>query len=240
MGQIEPMWSMLGTSWAQVELVLGLVWPMLGLRWLRLGLCWAYLGVCWYNGSMLAYVGPITDRTVQSDSPSKTIGDSPCFLFFCSNSLALETKQQTNTAYHIMPCPDRQTTCPMTLLDFMGTPGSDRFWLGAETRPVKPNLGSFSTAFPVDVPAVDARVEPSSASRSGFLEDTKRRRGRQDTSRMSMSLEYKSPFINVLEDGVEPFSHRVRRWGSSEPFSHPRGAKLAKEVGWKRSLGGWM
>ena len=132
LGQIEPMWSMLGTSWAQVELVLGLVWPMLGLRWLRLGLCWAYLGVCWYNGSMLAYVGPITDRTVQSDSPSKTIGDSPCFLFFCSNSLALKTKQQTNTAYHIMPCPDRQTACPMTLLDFMGTPGSDRFWLGAE------------------------------------------------------------------------------------------------------------
>ena len=132
-----------------------------------------------------------------------------------------------------MPCPDRQTACPMTLLDFMGTPGSDRFWLGAEQRPVKPNLGSFSTAFPVDVTAVDARVEPSSASRSGFLEDTKRRRGRQDTSRMSMSLEYKFTFINVLEDGVEPFSEFELDVGGQMNRSLIRGGR-----NWRKKWGG--
>ena len=38
---------MLGTSWAQLEPMLGLGWPMLGLCWPRLGLCWAFVGVCW-------------------------------------------------------------------------------------------------------------------------------------------------------------------------------------------------
>ena len=149
-----------------------------------------------------------------------------------------QATNQHGIPHHAVPRPSDRV--PHDTLRFHGNAGFRPVLVGRGTRPVKPNLGSFSTAFPVDVPAVDARVEPSSASRSGFLEDTKRRRGRQDTSRMSMSLEYKSPFINVLEDGVEPFSHRVRRWGSSEPFSHPRGATLAKEVGWKRSLEGWM
>ena len=46
LGQVEPMWSMLGTSWAQVEPMLGLGRPMLGLGWA-------------YIGPMLAYVGPM-------------------------------------------------------------------------------------------------------------------------------------------------------------------------------------
>ena len=56
LGQV--VWSMLGTSWAQVEPMLGLGWPMLGLCWPYAEpswrLCWAYvgdmlaiLGLCW-------------------------------------------------------------------------------------------------------------------------------------------------------------------------------------------------
>ena len=33
LGQVGPMWSMLGTSGAHVEPMLGLCWPMLGLCW---------------------------------------------------------------------------------------------------------------------------------------------------------------------------------------------------------------
>ena len=59
LGQVEPMWSMLGTSWAQVEPMLGLGRPMLGLCWPRLGLCWAYVGVCWpHLGICWPYVEP--------------------------------------------------------------------------------------------------------------------------------------------------------------------------------------
>ena len=59
LGQVEPMWSMLGTSWAQVEPMLGLGRPMLGLCWPRLGLCWAYVGVCWpHVGICWPYVEP--------------------------------------------------------------------------------------------------------------------------------------------------------------------------------------
>ena len=41
------MWSMLGTSWAQVEPMLGLGRPMLGLGWAYVGVCWPHVGICW-------------------------------------------------------------------------------------------------------------------------------------------------------------------------------------------------
>ena len=49
LGQVGRTWCMLGTSWAHVEHMLGLCWPMLG---------WAYVGpMLAYVGPMLAYVG---------------------------------------------------------------------------------------------------------------------------------------------------------------------------------------
>ena len=49
LSQVGPMWSMLGTSRAQVEPTLGLGWPMLGLCWPRLGVCWRMLAPCWHT-----------------------------------------------------------------------------------------------------------------------------------------------------------------------------------------------
>ena len=50
LGQVEPMWSMLGTSWAYVEPMLAYLRPMLayvGLGWAYVGVCWPHLGLCW-------------------------------------------------------------------------------------------------------------------------------------------------------------------------------------------------
>ena len=59
------MWSMLGTSWAHVEPMLSLCWPMLaevgpmlGLCWPHVGLCWPYVGPSWRLG--WAYVGDMS------------------------------------------------------------------------------------------------------------------------------------------------------------------------------------
>ena len=115
LGQVEPMWSMLGTSWAQVEPMLGLGRPMLGLCWPRLGLCWAYvvpmLALCWpyvdpilkamleaYVGDMLAILGLCWGDVRQLLCPTPTK---------CRLSLSA---RHANNRHHRRPV--RRKSCP--------------------------------------------------------------------------------------------------------------------------------
>ena len=45
-GQVGHMWSMLGTSCAHVEPMLGICWPMLASVETMLGICWRMLAPC--------------------------------------------------------------------------------------------------------------------------------------------------------------------------------------------------
>ena len=89
LGQVGRTWCMLGTSWAHVEHMLGLCWPMLG--WAYVGVCWPHVGLCWlyvepswrlcwaYVGDMLDILGLCWGYVYDSSSPKAKALEKPTF-----------------------------------------------------------------------------------------------------------------------------------------------------------------